>query len=194
MARRFRSDRVEFDVAESGARGAPVWRTAEVQATQGRELDGDGLRAYGAALVRPLREFAERTTAFAPQDAAGYRYTRYQLVRAVVRDLRGVLLAEVRGDGSVRVPVDLDPDRRRQFIGMLNGRLSMVMREIDRGSYTAALETLAASRALLDALLREVIAVAVTAPDGIDRDGVARAVGVDARRLEAWCRTPDALG
>jgi hypothetical protein len=194
MARLFRCDRVEFDVAVTDARGAPAWQTAEVERTPEHERDGDGLRAYGAALVRPLREFAERTTAFAPHDAAGYRYERYQLVRAVVRDPRGTRLAEIRADGTVTVPVDLDPERRRQFIGMLNGRLPMVIRELDRGSYAAALSTLASSRALLDTMLREVMALAVVAPDGLDRDGVAAALGVDLARLDDWYRSQDPLG
>ena len=193
MARLFQCDRVDFDVAVADAKGRPGWRTVEVERTPGQERDGDGLRVYGAMLVRPLREFAERTNAFAPHDAAGYRYERYQFVRAAVRHPGGTLLAEVRADGTVRVPVDLEPERRRQFTGMLNGRLPMVIRELDRGSYAAALTSLATSRAVLDEMLREVMVLSVTAPDALDREGVAKAIGVDLERLDAWYRVPDAL-
>jgi hypothetical protein len=197
LGRRYRPDRIDFDVVVADpASGSTSWATAAVSvvdaSTSERELDSDALRSYAAGLAPVLRDFAERVTG--PQDGAPvHRFLTYQRVRAVIRDGAGGFVADVRCDGSVTVPGELDPSRRKQFIGMMNGWLPMVIRELDRGSYETALTSLARARTLLDGMLRDVVGLAAGGPEAIEWSAVADAVGTTVSQLDSWYTRPDTL-
>lgn len=197
MGRRYRPGRIDFDVVVADPEtGSTSWVTAAVSVvdatTSAHELDSDALREYGASLAPMLRDFAERVAS--PHDAApAHRYVTYQRVRAVIRDGDGVFLADARADGTVTVPGELDPGRRKQFIGAMNGWLPMVIRDLDRGSYTTALTSLARARTLLDLMLRDVVGLAADGPEAIEWSAVAEAVGTTVSQLDSWYTRPDSL-
>jgi hypothetical protein len=203
MTRFYRPDRIDYDmVVSSGQDGRKQWTTAGVEVVDasalmvdgGSQMDADLFRAYAASVAPRLRDFAERLTG-ADTDAgttAG-RYQSYQQVRGIVRDAEGMMLAEVRCDGSVTVLGELDPSLRRQFIGMINGWLPMTIREVDRYSYEAALTSLVKARRVVDSMLREVIGIAAGGPDPLPWDKVAEAAGTNPAALNTWFSTPDEL-
>ena len=203
MTRFYRPDRIDYDmVVSSGQDGRKQWTTAGVEVVDasalmvdgGGQMDGDLFRAYAASVAPRLRDFAERLTG-AETDAgttAG-RYQSYQQVRGIVRDTEGMMLAEVRCDGSVTVLGELDPSLRRQFIGMINGWLPMTIREVDRYSYEAALTSLVKARRVVDSMLREVIGIAAGGPEPLPWDKVAEAAGTTPAALHTWFSEPDEL-
>ncbi len=140
-----------------------------------------------------LRDFAEQVSGTDQVGAAVHRYQSYQVVRAVLRDAQGLLLAEVRCDGSVTVPGELDQDLRRQFIGMINGWLPMTIREVDRSAYGNALASLVKARRVVDAMLREVVGLAAGGLDPMSWEKVAASMGVPPETLDSWYRAPDGL-
>jgi hypothetical protein len=203
MTRFYHPDRIDYDmVVSSGHDGRRLWSTAGVEvvdpssaaADDGGPMDGDAFRLYAAAVAPRLRDFAERLTGVASDagSTAG-RYESYQRVRAIIRDAEGMMLAEVRCDGSVTVLGELDPTLRRQFIGMINGWLPMTIREVDRYSYENALASLVKARRVVDSMLREVIGIAAGGPDPLAWDKVAAAAGTTPAALTTWFSTPDEL-
>jgi hypothetical protein len=203
MTRFYRPDRIDYDmVVSSGQDGRKQWTTAGVEVVDasalvvdgGGRMDADLFRAYAASVAPRLRDFAERLTgAETDAGATTNRYQSYQQVRGIVRDAEGLMLAEVRCDGSVTVLGELDPSLRRQFIGMINGWLPMTIREVDRYSYEAALTSLVKARRVVDSMLREVIGIAAGGPDPLPWDKVAEAAGTNPAALNTWFSTPDEL-
>jgi len=203
MTRFYHPDRIDYDmVVSSGQDGRRQWSTAGVEVVDpaqvvvegGGAMDTDAFRAYAASVAPRLRDFAERLTGV-ESDAGSTvgRYQSYQQVRGIVRDAEGMMLAEVRCDGSVTVLGELDPSLRRQFIGMINGWLPMTIREVDRYSYENALASLIKARRVVDSMLREVIGIAAGGPDPLPWDRVAAAAGISPAALHTWFSTPDEL-
>ena len=203
MTRFYHPDRIDYDmVVSSGGDGRRQWTTAGVEVVDpsalvvegGGQMDGDLFRAYSASVAPRLRDFAERLTGIeADAGSTAGRYQSYQQVRAILRDAEGMMLAEVRCDGSVTVLGELDPSLRRQFIGMINGWLPMTIREVDRYSYEAALASLVKARRVVDSMLREVIGIAAGGPEPLPWDKVAEAAGTTPAALNSWFSTPDEL-
>jgi hypothetical protein len=202
MTRFYRPDRIDYDmVVSSGQDGRKQWTTAGVEVVDpsalvvdgGGQMDGDLFRVYAASVAPRLRDFAERLTGAEADAGATNRYQSYQQVRGIIRDTEGMMLAEVRCDGSVTVLGELDPSLRRQFIGMINGWLPMTIREVDRYSYEAALTSLVKARRVVDSMLREVIGIAAGGPDPLPWDKVAEAAGTNPAALNTWFSTPDEL-
>lgn len=203
MTRFYRPDRIDYDVVVLDERdGTSRWNTAGVEVVDppqaliegGGSLDGDALRAYAVGIAPRLRDFAEYVAGTDQYGDAIHRYQIYQAVRAVVRDAQGLLIAEVRCDGSVTVPGELDQDLRRQFIGMINGWLPMTIREIDRSSYENALTSLVKARRVVDSMLREVVGLAAGGLDPLPWEKVATAMNTSTDSLDAWYRSPDVFG
>jgi hypothetical protein len=201
MTRFYQPDRIDYDmVVSSGQEGRRLWTTAGVEVVDpasvrgenGGPLDGEDFRAYAAAVAPRLRDFAERL-AGGEADSTALRYQSYQQVRAILRDAEGMMLAEVRCDGSVTVLGELDPGLRRQFIGMLNGWLPMTIREVDRYAFETAVASLVKARRVVDAMLREVIGIAAGGPEPVPWDKVAEAAGTTPTALTSWFTTPDEL-
>lgn len=203
MTRFYRPDRIEFDlvVTDPERGGASRWATAGVQVVEppealiagGGSMDGEALRGYAGSIAPRLRDWAEQISGARLPEAEVNRYQSYQSVRAAIRDARGVLLAEVRCDGSVTIPGELDQDLRRQFIGMINGWLPMTIREVDRSSYENALTSLAKARRVVDAMLREVVGLAADGLEPMPWEKVAHAIQASPEKLDAWYRSPDTL-
>jgi len=203
MTRFYHPDRIDYDmVVSSGQDGRRLWTTAGVEVVEpssvtvegGGPMDGEAFRAYAATAAPRLRDFAERLSG-ADSDAGSTagRYQSYQQVRGIIRDAEGMMLAEVRCDGSVTVLGELDPALRRQFIGMINGWLPMTIREVDRYSYETALASLVKARRVVDSMLREVIGIAAGGPDPLPWDTVAAAAGTTPGALHLWFSAPDEL-
>jgi hypothetical protein len=203
MTRFYHPDRIDYDmVVSSGQDGRRLWNTAGVEVVEpasvtvdgGGPMDGEAFRAYAATVAPRLRDFAERL-AGVDTDAGSTagRYQSYQQVRGIIRDAEGMMLAEVRCDGSVTVLGELDPALRRQFIGMINGWLPMTIREVDRYSYETALASLVKARRVVDSMLREVIGIAAGGPDPLPWDTVAQAAGTTPAALHLWFSAPDEL-
>lgn len=202
MTRFYRPDRIDYDVVVLDHQsGVSHWATAGVEVVDppqalvdgGGSMGSDSFRGYAASVAPRLRDFAEQV---AGADQIGnnvHRYQSYQAVRAVVRDARGLLLAEVRCDGSVTIPGELDQDLRRQFIGMINGWLPMTIREVDRSSYDNALASLVKARRVVDAMLREVVGLAAGGLDPMPWESVAAAMDVPRETLDSWYQAPDGL-
>jgi hypothetical protein len=202
MTRFYRPDRIDYDVVVvDQERGVSRWATAGVEVVDppqalvdgGGSFDSDSFRGYAATIAPRLRDFAERVAGADQYGATVHRYQSYQAVRAVVRDSQGIFLAEVRCDGSVTIPGELDQDLRRQFIGMINGWLPMTIREIDRSSYENALASLVKARRVVDAMLREVVGLAAGGLDPMPWEKVAAAMSVSRETLDSWYRSPDGL-
>jgi hypothetical protein len=203
MTRFYQPDRIDYDmVVSAGQDGRRLWTTAGVEVVDpasvrnenGGPLDGDGFRTYATGVAPRLRDFAERLTgATSDAGSTALRYQSYQQVRGIIRDAEGMMLAEVRCDGSVTVLGELDPALRRQFIGMLNGWLPMTIREVDRYAYETALTSLVKARRVVDAMLREVIGIAAGGPEPLSWDQVAQAAGTTPVALTSWFTTPDEL-
>jgi hypothetical protein len=202
MTRFYRPDRIEYDVVVLDRQtGISQWATAAVEVVDrlqslvdgGGSMSSETFRSYAASVAPRLRDFAERVAGADQVGANVHRYQSYQAVRAVLRDEQGVVLAEVRCDGSVTIPGELDEDLRRQFIGMINGWLPMTIREVDRSSYTNALASLVKARRVVDAMLREVVGLAAGGLDPMPWERVAAAMGVPPESLDSWYRAPDAL-
>jgi hypothetical protein len=203
MTRFYHPDRIDYDmVVSSGQDGRRLWNTAGVEVVEpasvtvegGGPMDGEAFRTYAATVAPRLRDFAERL-AGVDTDAGSTagRYQSYQQVRGIIRDAEGMMLAEVRCDGSVTVLGELDPALRRQFIGMINGWLPMTIREVDRYSYETALASLVKARRVVDSMLREVIGIAAGGPDPLPWDTVAHAAGTTPAALHLWFSAPDEL-
>jgi hypothetical protein len=201
MTRFYRPDRIDYDiVVPDTERGLGQWTTAGVEVVNppqaliegGGSFNGEALRAYATSIAPRLRDFAEQL-ANHQTDTAAHRYASYQTVRAVVRDAQGLLLAEVRCDGTVTIPGELDQDLRRQFIGMINGWLPMTIREVDRSSYENALTSLVKARRVVDAMLREVVGLAAGGLDPMPWEKVATAMQTTPVALDSWYRSPDNL-
>jgi hypothetical protein len=202
MTRFYRPDRIDYDVVVLDQQsGVSRWATAGVEVVEAPHalVDGGGsmasetFRTYAASVAPRLRDFAEQVATVDQFGATMHRYQSYQAVRAVLRDAQGVLLAEVRCDGSVTIPGELDQDLRRQFIGMINGWLPMTIREVDRSAYDNALASLVKARRVVDAMLREVVGLAAGGLDPMPWEGVAAAMGVPPETLDSWYRAPDGL-
>jgi hypothetical protein len=202
MTRFYRPDRIDYDVVVLDQQtGISRWATAGVEVVDppqalvdgGGSLTGEAFRGYAASVAPRLRDFAERVAGIDQTAASVHRYQSYQAVRAVLRDAQGILLAEVRCDGSVTIPGELDQDLRRQFIGMINGWLPMTIREVDRSSYDNALASLVKARRVVDAMLREVVGLAAGGLDPMPWETVAAAMGVPPETLDSWYRAPDGL-
>lgn len=202
MTRFYRPDRIDYDVVVLDHQsGVSRWATAGVEVVEapqalvdgGGSMAGEPFRTYAASVAPRLRDFAERVAAVDQFGATEHRYRSYQAVRAVLRDAQGVLLAEVRCDGSVTIPGELDQDLRRQFIGMINGWLPMTIREVDRSAYDNALASLVKARRVVDAMLREVVGLAAGGLDPMPWERVAAAMGVPPDTLDTWYRAPDGL-
>lgn len=203
MTRFYHPDRIDYDmVVSSGQDGRRTWSTAGVEVVDpdavavavegGGPMDGDAFRAYATSVTPRLRDFAERLVEPDAGTTAG-RYQSFQQVRGIIRDAQGMMLAEVRCDGSVTVLGELDPSLRRQFIGMINGWLPMTIREVDRYSYENALASLVKARRVVDSMLREVIGIAAGGPDPLPWDRVAHAAGITPAALNSWFSAPDEL-
>jgi hypothetical protein len=203
MTRFYQPDRIDYDmVVSAGQDGRRQWSTAGVEVVDhtqvavegGGPMNAEVFRAYAASVAPKLRDFAERLPGAATDagSTAG-RYQSYQQVRGIIRDAQGMMLAEVRCDGSVMVLGELDPSLRRQFIGMINGWLPMTIREVDRSSYDNALASLVKARRVVDAMLREVVGLAAGGLDPMPWDHVAAAMGVPQETLNSWYQAPDGL-
>jgi hypothetical protein len=202
VTRFYRPDRIDYDVVLLDQQsGASRWATVGVEVVDppqalidgGGSLSSDQFRGYAASVAPRLRDFAEQVAGADLVGASVHRYQSYQAVRAVLRDAQGVLLAEVRCDGSVTIPGELDQDLRRQFIGMINGWLPMTIREIDRSSYENALASLVKARRVVDAMLREVVGLSAGGLDPMPWEKVAAAMGVPPETVDTWYRAPDGL-
>lgn len=202
MTRFYRPDRVDYDVVVLDYQsGVSRWATAGVEVVDppqalvdgGGSMGSDMFRTYAASVAPRLRDFAEQVAGADQLGNNVHRYQSYQAVRAVVRDAQGLLLAEVRCDGSVTIPGELDQDLRRQFIGMINGWLPMTIREVDRSSYDNALASLVKARRVVDAMLREVVGLAAGGLDPMPWENVAAAMGVPQETLNSWYQAPDGL-
>ncbi|MGH3415276.1 MAG: hypothetical protein ACRDVE_08195 [Actinocrinis sp.] len=202
MTRFYRPDRIDYDVVVvDQPAGVSRWATAGVEVVDqpqslvegGGSMASDAFRDYASSVAPRLRDFAERVAGVDQVGSNVHRYQSYQAVRAVLRDGQGLLLAEVRCDGSVTITGELDQDLRRQFIGMINGWLPMTIREVDRSSYDNALASLVKARRVVDAMLREVVGLAAGGLDPMPWDRVAAAMGVPAETLDSWYRSPDGL-
>jgi hypothetical protein len=203
MTRFYQPDRIDYDmVVSAGQDGRRQWSTAGVEVVDPAELavegggpmDADAFRAYAITVAPRLRDFAERLTGVeSDAGSTAGRYQSYQQVRGILRDAHGMMLAEVRCDGSVMVLGELDPSLRRQFIGMINGWLPMTIREVDRYSYENALASLVKARRVVDSMLREVIGIAAGGPDPLPWDLVAQAAGTSPAALHTWFSAPDEL-
>ncbi len=203
MTRFYHPDRIDYDmVVSAGQDGRRQWSTAGVEVVDhtqvavegGGPMDAEAFRTYAASVASKLRDFAERLPGSAADagSTAG-RYQSYQQVRGIIRDAQGLMLAEVRCDGSVMVLGELDPSLRRQFIGMINGWLPMTIREVDRYSYENALASLVKARRVVDSMLREVIGIAAGGPEPMPWDQVAQAAGTTPAALHTWFSAPDEL-
>lgn len=201
MTRFYHPDRIDYDmVVSAGQDGRRQWSTAGVEVVDpartavegGGPMGTDAFRAYATAVAPRLRDFAERLAGADAGSTAG-RYQSYQQVRGIVRDAEGMMLAEIRCDGSVTILGELDPSLRRQFIGMINGWLPMTIREVDRYAYENALASLVKARRVVDSMLREVIGIAAGGPDPLPWERVAAAAGTSPAALHAWFSAPDEL-
>jgi hypothetical protein len=203
MTRFYRPDRIDYDVVIPDTdRGFGQWTTAGVEVVNppqaliegGGSFNAEAFRTYAASIAPRLRDFAEQLAGHnLSGDPATHRYASYQTVRAVVRDAQGLLLAEVRCDGSVTIPGELDQNLRRQFIGMINGWLPMTIREVDRSSYENALTSLVKARRVVDAMLREVVGLASGGLDPMPWEQVAVAMQTTPVALDSWYSSPDNL-
>jgi hypothetical protein len=202
MTRFYRPDRIDYDIVVPDVdRGLGQWTTAGVEVVNppqaliegGGSFTSEALRSYASSIAPRLRDFAEQLSGRDQADSAAHRYASYQTARAVVRDAQGLLLAEVRCDGSVTIPGELDQDLRRQFIGMINGWLPMTIREVDRSSYENALISLVKARRVVDAMLREVVGLASGGLDPMPWEKVATAMQTTPTALDTWYRSPDNL-
>ena len=203
MTRFYHPDRIDYDmVVSAGQDGRRQWSTAGVEVVDhtqvavegGGPMDAEAFRTYAASVAPKLRDFAERLPgAAADAGSTAGRYQSYQQVRGIIRDAQGLMLAEVRCDGSVMVLGELDPSLRRQFIGMINGWLPMTIREVDRYSYENALASLVKARRVVDSMLREVIGIAAGGPEPMPWDQVAQAAGTTPAALHTWFSAPDEL-
>lgn len=202
MTRFYRPDRIDYDLAVADhSTGAGRWSTAGVEVVDppqalidgGGSLSSEDFRGYAGTIAPRLRDFADQLGGGSANDTAAHRYINYQNVRAVIRDAQGMLLAEVRCDGTVTIPGELDQDLRRQFIGMINGWLPMTIREVDRASYQNALTSLVKARRVVDSMLREVVGLSAGGPDPMPWADVAAAMGTTPESLAAWYRTPSRL-
>ena len=202
MTRFYRPDRIDYEVVVLDRQtGTSRWATAGVEVVErpqslvdgGGSMSSEAFRGYAAGVAPRLRDFAEQVAGADQVGANVHRYQSYQAVRAVLRDEQGLVLAEVRCDGSVTIPGELDEDLRRQFIGMINGWLPMTIREVDRSSYQNALASLVKARRVVDAMLREVVGMAAGGLDPMPWERVAAAMGVPQESLDSWYRAPDGL-
>ena len=202
MTRFYRPDRIDYDIVVLDQQtGSSRWTTAGVEVVDrpqalvdgGGSMASDAFRGYAASVASRLRDFADHISGADRIGANVHRYQSYQAVRAVLRDEQGLVLAEVRCDGSVTIPGELDEDLRRQFIGMINGWLPMTIREVDRSSYQNALASLVKARRVVDAMLREVVGLAAGGLEPMPWENVAAAMGVPPETLDSWYRAPDGL-
>jgi hypothetical protein len=188
MAKRYYPDRVEHDIAARGRSGQVIqWLTSDVadvagghlfrradrSGRQAWEATADGLRELAESRIEPLREFASHGRV-PPED-----------VRAVIRDGSGLLLADVRCNGTVLLPDDIDLQVRRRFVSMLNGGLPLAIRDVDRSRYGAALATVAGARRLLDDLIAEIAALALR-QDGLTWTEVGQALDLPPDVAREW--------
>lgn len=193
MARQFRPERVEYDVLTAqpdtaGPAGpAGHWSTAAVDAVTPDPLNGyEALQEYALAIVPRLRDFAEHVVAPVGEASPAMRYGAYQNVRAMVRGRNNMALAEIRADGRVHLPGELDAELRGRLHGLVNVGLPMVTREVDQGSYANALEALVKARSVLNATLQAVLNMAVSGPEPLTREQVAAALRVKPSDLDSF--------
>ncbi|NUP53864.1 MAG: hypothetical protein HOW97_42075 [Catenulispora sp.] len=194
MARRFRPERVEYDIRiahpdpRQAEAGATLWSTASVDAVISKPLpDLESLKDYALALVSRLQDFAEHTAGpLGEARSSAVRHDAYRRVRAVVREKDGAALAEVYADGRVALPGELDPDLRCRLTGLVNVGLPMVLRAVDQGGYENALESLVKARSVVNSLLQAVLNMAVSGPEPVPRDKLAAALCVRPADLEGW--------
>jgi hypothetical protein len=200
MARQFRPERVEYDVftAHPGPAGhqhdlsgrtGPVtrWATAAVDAVTPDPLTSiEALEEYARAIVPRLRDFAEHVAAPRGESAPAQRYAVYQSVRAMVRGKSGDALAEIRADGRVLLPGELDAELRGKINGLVNVGLPMVTRSIDQGAYENALESLVKARAVLNAMLQAVLNMAISGPEPPAQEKLAAVLRVPPAELDRW--------
>jgi hypothetical protein len=175
MTRLYLPTHIDYDLRADEDTGADDrWVTREVRPVAAMPVgcDADQLMRWAAQLAASLRDFAERTHGTPPGETS-QRYGSYQRVRAMVRDGSNELLVEVRADGTVLLPGELSRSLRRQFIGMINGWLPMLIRELDKGEHEAAISTLARARSLIDTMLGEVVDVAANGPARLPRQQIA---------------------
>lgn len=190
MTRQFRPERVEYDVITAPPDPQHPyghWSTAAVDTVSPAPLAGlDALHEYAVSLTSRLRDFAEHIAA--PQGDAGpaQRFAAYQNVRALVRGAGGTALAEIRADGRVRLPGELDADLRGRLNGLVNVGLPMVTRSVDQGAYESALESLIKARGVVNAMLQAVLTIAVSAPDAPTRERLATALRITPEELDRW--------
>ncbi len=190
MARQFRPERVEYDVLTAhpkspGHEGR--WATAAVDAVTPDDLRSiEALQEYALAIVPRLRDFAEHVAAPRGDASPATRYSAYQNVRAMVRNKNGDALAEIRADGRVLLPGELDADLRGRLNGLVNVGLPMVTRSIDQGAYESALESLVKARGVLNAMLQAVLHMAVSGPEPLSREKLAAALRVNPSELDRW--------
>jgi hypothetical protein len=185
MARQFRPERVEYDMVT--AQPGSAWTTAAVDAVTPDPLNGiEALHTYAIAVVPRLRDFAEHIVAPRGDATPEQRYAAYQNVRAMVRTSGGVALAEVRADGRILLPGELDSELRGRLNGLVNVGLPMVTRAVDQGSYENALESLVKARGVLNAALQAVLNIAVAAPDPLPREKLAAALRITPAELDRW--------
>jgi hypothetical protein len=193
MARQFRPERVEYDVLTAHPEAAGPdesdghWSTAAVDAVSPDSLNGhEALQEYALALVPRLRDFAEHVVAPGGDASPAMRYGAYQNVRAMVRGRNSVALAEIRADGRVHLPGELDAELRGRLVGLVNVGLPMVAREVDQGLYENALEALVKARSVLNATLQAVLNMAVSGPEPLTREQLAKALRVKPSDLDSW--------
>jgi hypothetical protein len=190
MARLFRPERVEYDMVTANpdpAQSEGVWTTAAVDAVTPGALSGiEALYEYAVALTPRLRDFAEHITAPRGDATPTQRYNAYQNVRAMIRDKDGLALAEIRADGRVLLPKELDVDLRSRLNGLVNVGLPMVSRSVDQGAYENALESLMKARSVVNATLQAVLTIAVSAPDPPPREKLAAALKITPQELDRW--------
>jgi hypothetical protein len=185
MARQFRPERVEYDMVTAQPGGG--WSTAAVDAVAPDPLSGlEALHTYCGSLVPRLRDFAEHIVAPRGDATPEQRYAAYQNVRAMLRGPNGVALAEIRADGRIQLPGELDADLRGRLNGLVNVGLPMVTRSIDQGAYDNALESLVKARGVLNAMLQATLNLAVTAPDPLSREKLAAALRITPAELDRW--------
>jgi hypothetical protein len=189
MARQFRPERVEYDVLtahpepEQGVR----WTTAAVDAVTPDPMNTiEALQEYALAVVPRLRDFAEHVAAPRGDATPAMRYGAYQSVRAMIRAKDAIALAEVRADGRVLLPGELDVELRGKMNGLVNVGLPMVTRSIDLGAYESALESLVKARAVLNAMLQAVLNMAVSGPEPLSREKLAAVLRVNPAELDRW--------
>ena len=113
MTRFYRPDRIDYDVVVLDQQtGSSRWTTAGVEVVDrpqalvdgGGSMASDAFRGYASSVASRLRDFADHISGADRIGANVHRYQSYQAVRAVLRDEQGLVLAEVRCDGSVTRP------------------------------------------------------------------------------------------